>query len=100
MLLRNTESNEQPSAALVDEAENGMVVRMSKNVRQEEREGETIYIYDEVVFTVPKGRISGADDILWDFDEWWEFGEQPEESEPTLEERIAAIEDFLIGGEL
>ena len=39
-----------------------------------------------------------AADIEADFDEWWAFGSQPVEPLPTLEEWVAAIEDFIISG--
>ena len=101
MLLTNTESNMRPSAVLLDVREDGTKdVRMANNIREDEREEQTVYIYDEAVFQLDADRVETAADIEADFDEWWKFGIQPEEPLPTLEERIAAIEDFLIGGDL
>jgi hypothetical protein len=84
----------------MDETEEGKVVRLADNIRQEEEDGQTVYTYDEVLFTMDPDRTETAEDIAEDFDAWWEFGSQPEEPEPTLEDRVSAIEEFLIGGDL
>lgn len=100
MLLQNTKSTLEPSPVLMDETEEGKVVRLADNIRQEEEDGQTVYTYDEVLFTMDQDRTETAEDIAEDFDAWWEFGSQPEEPEPTLEDRVSAIEEFLIGGDL
>ena len=101
MLLTNTESNVRPSAVLLDEKEDGgKIVRMANNIREEERDGQTIFVYDEALFELGEDRTETIEDIEADFNEWWEFGILPEEPLPTLEERVAAIEDILIGGDL
>jgi len=100
MLLQNTKSTLEPSPVLMDETEEGKVVRLADNIRQEEEDGQTVYTYDEVLFTMDPDRTETAEDIAEDFDAWWEFGSQPEEPEPTLEDRVSAIEEFLIGGDL
>lgn len=99
MLLRDTRSNAQPSAVLVDTREDGTKsVRMAGNVREENEDGQVIYVYDEVVFDLEAGRTETAEDITEAFYAWWDFGSQPEEPLPTLEERVAAIEDYIISG--
>ena len=100
MLLQNTKSTLEPSPVLMDETEEGKVVRLADNIRREEEDGQTVYTYDEVLFTMDPDRTETAEDIAEDFDAWWEFGSQPEEPEPTLEDRVSAIEEFLIGGDL
>ena len=100
MLLQNTTSTLEPSPVLMDETEEGKVVRLADNICQEEEDGQTVYTYDEVLFTMDPDRTETAEDIAEDFDAWWEFGSQPEEPEPTLEDRVSAIEEFLIGGDL
>ena len=99
MLLKNTESSTRPSAVLLDEREDGRKdVRLAGEVREEEREDGKVYIYDEVIFTLDADRTETKEDIEEHFDEWWAFGSQPEEPIPTIEDRVRAIEDFLIGG--
>lgn len=98
MLLRNTESNVRPSAVLVDEREDGKRVRLAGSVREEDQDGETMFVYDEVVFTLEPDRAETAEDIAADFDAWWEYGSQDEEPLPTIEERVSLIEEMLLGG--
>lgn len=98
MLLKNTESNVRPSAVLLDEAEGKKNVRLAGNIREEEREEQAMFIYDEVVFELEADREETAEDIAEAFDEWWEYGSQEEEPLPTIEERISVIEEILLGG--
>ena len=80
-------------------------MRLADNVREETRiEGtgedaveQTMFVYDEVEFDLEPEREETAADIEADFEGWWEFGSQEEIAEPTLEERISAIEDYLLG---
>lgn len=73
-------------------------VRMAGNVTEEDRDGQTIYIYDEAVFTLEADREETAEDIQADFESWWEYGIQPEEPMPTIEERLELVEMMLMGG--
>lgn len=99
MLLKDTRSNAQPSAVLVDDWQDGTKsVRMAGNIREEAGEDGTVFVYDEVTFELEAGRTETAADIEADFDEWWAFGSQPVEPLPTLEERVAAIEDYIVSG--
>ena len=99
MLLRDTKSTVRPSAVLMDDQEDGSkIVRIAGEVTESEEDGQTVYTYDEVLFTLEPGRTETAEDIEADLQDWWEYGSQPEEPLPTLEERIAAIEDYIIGG--
>jgi len=99
MLLKGTKSNALPSVVLMDENEDGSkTVRLAGEADEIEEDGQTFYVYDEVLFTLEPGRTETAEDIEEDFDGWWEYGSQPEEPEQTLEERVAAIEDFIING--
>lgn len=65
----------------------------------EETGEQTMFVYDEVEFDLEAEREETAADIEADFDGWWEYGSQEDESMPTLEERISAIEDYLLGVE-
>ena len=99
MLLKDTKSNVRPSAVLVDENEDGSkTVRIAGEVREDTVDGQTEYTYDEVLFTLEAGRTETAEDIEADKDDWWAYGSQPEDAPMTLEERVAAIEDFIISG--
>ena len=99
MLLKGTKSNALPSVVLMDENEDGSkTVRLAGEADEIEEDGQTVYTYDEVLFTLEPGRTETAEDIEADLQDWWEYGSQPEEPLPTLEERVAAIEDYIIGG--
>ena len=100
MYLQNTESNLRPPVVVLNELEDGTKsVRLADNIREVETEdGATMYVYDEAVFTLEADRTETADDILEDFADWWEYGIQPEEPLPTLEERVEMIEELLMGG--
>ena len=100
MYLQNTESNLRPPVVVLNELEDGTKsVRLADNIREVETEdGAIMYVYDEAVFTLGADRTETADDILEDFAAWWEYGIQPEEPLPTLEERVEMIEELLMGG--
>ncbi len=81
-------------------------VRLADNVQEEVREDEhgeqTVFVYDEVLFELDADRTETAQDIEDHFSEWWIFGSEPEETLPTVEERLDAIEELMmeiLGGE-
>lgn len=99
MLLTNTESSMRPSAVLLERLPDGAAnVRLAGNVAEEDRDGQTIYVYDEAVFTLEADRGETAEDIQADFESWWAYGIQPEEPMPTIEERLELVEMMLMGG--
>lgn len=99
MLLKDTTSTVRPSAVLMDENEDGSkTVRIAGEVTESQEGEQTVYTYDEVLFTLEPGRTETVEDIEAELSDWWEYGSQPEEPLPTLEERVAAIEDFIISG--
>lgn len=76
-------------------------VRLADNIREVDREGETVIVYDEVVFHLDADRKETAADIEAEFAAWWAYGSAPEEAEPTTEERLEIVESVLmdlIGG--
>lgn len=101
MFYPGVKSNTEPSAVQVEVLGDGSKhVRLADNIQEIEEDGQTLYQYDEAVFDLEAFREETAEDIEKEFEGWWEYGTQPEEPLPTLEERVAAIEDYLIGGEL
>lgn len=73
-------------------------VRLAADIKEEDREGQTIYVYDEAVFTLGTDRTETAEEIQSNFDAWWAYGIQPEEPMPTIEERLELVEMMLMGG--
>lgn len=99
MLYIGTTSSVRPSAVLVEIMGDGKKhVRLADHIEDYEMDGQTLYQYDEVVFELEAGRAETEADIQASFDDWWAYGSQEDEPEMTLEERVAAIEDYLIGG--
>lgn len=99
MLLKDTRSSELPCAVAMDEKEDGgKIVRIAGEVTEIQEKGQTLYQYDEVVFELEPGREETVADIEANLNDWWEYGCLEEEPAPTLEERVAMIEDYLIGG--
>lgn len=99
MLIKDTKSNVQPSAVLMDENEDGSkTVRIAGEVTEIQEDGQTFYQYDEVLFTLEAGRTETAEDIAENLVDWWSYGSQDEEPLPTLEERVAMLEDYIISG--
>lgn len=98
MLLINTESNVRPSAVLFENGEDGTSVRLADHIREDDRDGQNVYVYDEVVFHLDADRTETEADIQADFATWWEYGSQPEEPMPTIEERLELVEMMLMGG--
>lgn len=81
-------------------------MRLADHITEVSREYEddsaqTVYVYDEVVFTLPYDRAEEtAESIEAEFEGWWIFGENDGEEELTLEERVAILEEVLLGGGL
>lgn len=99
MLLTSTESSIRPSAVTLERLPDGTAnVRMANNIAEEDRDGQTVYVYDEAVFALGTDREETAEDIQADFESWWEYGIQPEEPIPTIEERLELVEMILMGG--
>lgn len=73
-------------------------VRLAADIKEEDREGQKIYVYDEAVFTLEADRTETAEEIQSNFDAWWTYGIQPEEPMPTIEERLELVEMMLMGG--
>lgn len=100
MLLTNSESSVRPSRVALDRRDGKTTVRLTGDVREVEREDGTVYVYDEVFFTLGSDREDTLEDIEAAFDGWWEYGSQPDEPAPTLEDRVEMLEELLFGGEM
>ena len=112
MLHTNVTAIEKPSSVALEALPEGKTrVILTKNVKKATTEDEygvteTTYQYDEVVFLYPGEGTPTKTSITNEKDTWWEYGSQPDEEAPTLEERvgiaedtIAALVDMIMGGE-
>lgn len=99
MLHTGVESAVRPEAVRMERIENEKtVVRLTDHVAEEDRDGQIIFVYDEVLFDLEPGRAETEADILEEFEDWWTFGTQLEEPLPTIEERLELVEMLLMGG--
>lgn len=97
MLQKDIRSTVKPSAILIEEYGEEKHVYLHDNIRTEKDEdGQEMYVYDGVSFELEPGRTETEKDIKKNFDQWWAYGAQPNTAEPTLEERVAALEDYLL----
>lgn len=103
MFYKNTESTVSPQKVTMEILEDKTVVKLTDNI-QEQVDIETeqvLYHYDEVVFNLPEDREETIESITDDFESWWIYGQNDEEEEITLEERVSALEElYLIGIEV
>ncbi len=101
MLHINTESSVQPEKVTMETLGDGTKhVILADNIHQEDRgeENGSVWVYNEVAFDLEPEREETAADIEAEFEGWWEYGAQGEEAAPTIEDRVAAIEEYLLGG--
>ena len=94
----------QPPAVVFERLPDGdAVVRLYDNIKDAadvaqpdetdpEQEPGSAYLADEVMFMLPAARIAA------DFSGWWKYGEawEGQEKAPTVEERLAVMEDFMV----
>lgn len=104
--MLNTQINldHQPEPVTLEPMpDGGQLVRLYKNISELPAPDEgaddeatlTGWLADEVAFLMPAGQEADADTLSAQFDSWWTYGESwtPESSaEPTLEQRVAALE--------
>lgn len=82
--------------------DDGTLVRLYKNISELPAPGVGVdkatltgWLADEVAFLMPAGQEADAEQLAAQFDSWWTYGESwtPENNaEPTLEQRVAALE--------
>lgn len=81
----------------------GQLVRLYKNISElpvpdegaDDEATLTGWLADEVAFLMPAGQEADAKQLAAQFDSWWTYGASwtPESNaEPTLEQRVAALE--------
>lgn len=102
----------QPPAVVFEHLPDGdAVVRLYDNIKDAadvaqpgetdpEQEPGSAYLADEVMFMLPAARAAEEtkESIAADFSGWWKYGEawDGQEKAPTVEERLAVMEDFMV----
>lgn len=102
----------QPPAVVFERLPNGeAVVRLYDNIQtatdiaqpgemEPGAEPGGAYTADEVMFMLPTARAAeeSQESIATDFSSWWKYGEawEGQEQAPTVEERLAVMEDFMV----
>lgn len=72
-------------------------MRLRDNITLQETEDSQVYRFDEVVFELQADSgITTTEEIEANFSDWWTYGSQPEEAIPSLEERVAMLEEVIL----
>ena len=89
-----SENNKRPEALVVERRGETAELIFSENVREETREGETFYTYEEYRLTVP-WRENLEESAEGNREAWLAKAREEENREPELtkEERIAQLEE-------
>ena len=103
--MLNTQINldHQPEPVTLEPMpDGGQLVRLYKNISELPAPGVGVdkgtltgWMADEVAFLMPAGQEADAEQMAAQFDSWWTYGAAwtPESNaEPTLEQRVAALE--------
>lgn len=104
--MLNTQINldHQPEPVTLEPMPDGwQLVRLYKNISEvpapdegaDDEAALTCWLADEVAFLMPAGQEADAKQLAAQFDSWWTYGASwtPESNaEPTLEQRVAALE--------
>ena len=97
MFYKNVQAGVEPSKVLLERLPDGSAnIRLADNITTVTDEEGTRFQYDEVAFHLDVDRTETEQDIERDFDDWWEYGTQPEEEPPTLEQRVSDLEDAVL----
>lgn len=102
----------QPPAVVFERLPDGeAVVRLYDNIKdaaglvptnetEPEQAPGSAYMADEVMFMLPAARAAeeSQESVAADFSGWWKYGEawDGQEQAPTVEERLAVMEDFMV----
>ena len=94
--MKKSYANTQPAAVVLEDLPNGRTrVILSKDAVLVEKEDGSVWEYEEAAFYLPEGRTETVESITENFDAWWAYSEV-DHSEPTIEERVSAIEEFIM----
>lgn len=97
-MLYTAEAAEKPCKVTLEKLpDGGKRILLADNVKKKEQEENgTAYEYEVVEFFLPDDREETVKSITASFADWWEYGKTPEET-PTLAERVAILEELMLG---
>ena len=94
-MLYCAQSTLRPEKVIIENCPDRTIICLTDNVVELDNEEQVTYEYDEVRFDLPDDRSETVESVTEHFNEWWLYG-QEDHTEPTLEERVALIEDILM----
>ena len=98
MIIENVSSTTYPQPVVKEVLPDSRPrILLSKDVEEIESEDGKMYVFKRAEFALPEGREDTVEEITRDFDSWWIYA-SVEHPEPTLEERMEALEDIVYGG--
>lgn len=96
-MLYTAEAADKPKKVTVEHLPDGQNrVLLTDNVEQVERDDYTVYTYEVVEFYLPDDQKATIKAITEEFATWWEYGQAPQD-ETTVEDRVSALEDLILG---
>lgn len=100
-----TEMQEKPAAVSLEKLPGGRswamlhknIEKVTKEPQEEGETQQTFYRADEVSFFSSEDQGLTKEDLERNFAAWWEYGAawNGEEAQPTTEERLVAVEEFM-----
>lgn len=98
MLFVGVCASATPPRVCLEELPDGRrLVRLADNIQVIGEDEGPVIMYDEAAFDLPADRREETvETITAGFDAWWAYGSTEQETPPTLEERVAALEDLLL----
>lgn len=99
MLHTNVITGAMPEPVVVEELpDGGRRLVMSKDFTPFESEDGSGYVGNQADCLLPAGREETAKEIAAESDAWWEYaaGYDPAKTAPSLEERVADIEEAVL----
>lgn len=99
MLHTNVITGTMPEPVVVEELpDGGRRLVMSKDFAPFESEDGTGYVGSQADCLLPAGREETVKEITAESDAWWEYaaGYDPTKADPSLEERVADIEEAVL----
>ena len=95
MITTNVLASSQPDAVTLEALPDGLNrAVLCKNIEHVETEEGSCYKFDEADFYIPSGREETAESIAESFEAWWSYA-AADHREPTVEERLAAVEEAV-----
>lgn len=98
MIIEHVSSTTMPQSVIREDLPDSRPrILLSKDVEEITTEEGVSYEYKAAEFYLPEGRDDSVQEIEANMAAWWAYA-SVEHPEPTVEERLEALEDIVYGG--